>query len=205
MEIISSKDRVSEWVTSSGILEHFSFEPSFQLNHYHPGELLTSPFEKNRYLQFIVEGDVLLYDMPSEDSLAAIDSPFVRVEVIGETELIDPNFPTFFVEARSDVYTLALPLAEYRESLLDDNRFLRFVSASLTKKLSHATSPVQKLPAKEQLLRYISNADRSQPIRDMNHLSHLLHISPRQLTRALTALCEEGVLERIKKGVYKIK
>ena len=151
LEIISSEKMIREQVRSSGVLEYFSFEPSFQLNHYHPGELLTSPFERNRYLQFIVEGEVLLYDMPSEDSVAAIDSPFARVEVIGETELIDPNFPTFFVEAKSDVYALALPLAEYRESLLNDNQFLRFISASLTKKLSHATSPIQKLPAKEQL------------------------------------------------------
>ena len=103
------------------------------------------------------------------------------------------------------LYTLALPLSEYREKLLSDNTFLRYICRTLTEKLSDATSPARRLPLREQLMRYIQAAGVGGELRDLTHLSRLMHVSTRQLARILQAMCSEGILERSKKGVYLIR
>lgn len=203
MYSISSSSKINYYLKKYNIADCFgSSSPVFTLHHYLPGELLASPFEVNPYLQFIVEGDVILYEMPSEDSFSPVESPFYRARLIGEIELIDSEFKTFFVEAKTDVYTLALPVSEYREKLLQDNTFLLFLSRTLANKLTHAVQASHKLPLREQLIRYILSLDCSEPIRNMSNLSYLLHVSTRQLSRALNELVEEGYLERAKKGTY---
>lgn len=205
MNIVSSPERIDAYLRKYQIAELFSCSPVFTLRRYLPGELLTSPFSKNRLLQFIVEGDVLLYDMPTEDTVTEIETPAYRARLIGDAELFDPDFPTFFVEAKTEVYTLSLLLDEYRERLLNDNTFLRFLCQTFTRKLAGATAPDCRLPLREQLIRYVEAADKDTPIRDMKHLSYLLHTSPRNLSRALKSLCEDGTLERSKKGTYLIR
>ena len=205
MNIISSPERIDAYLKQYQIAELFSCSPVFTLRRYLPGELLTSPFAKTRYLQFVVEGEVLLYDMPDENTVAEIETPAYKARLIGDAELFDPDFPTFFVEAKTEVFTLSLSLDEYRELLLDDNTFLRYLCRMFTEKLAGATSPERKLPLREQLIRYVEAADQNIPIRDMKHLAYLLHTSTRNLSRALNSLCEEGYLERSKKGVYLIR
>jgi len=205
MNIVSSPDRVDAYLKEYRIAEFFSCDPVFTLRRYLPGEMLTSPFAQTRLLQFIVEGEVILYDMPNEDTVAEIETPAHKARMIGDAELFDPDFPTFFVEAKTEVYTLSLPLKEYRGKLLDDNTFLRYLCRGFTVKLAAATSPEYRLPLREQLVRYIESSDKDTPIRDMKHLAYLLHTSTRNLSRALNSLCEEGLLERSKKGVYLIR
>lgn len=205
MVSISSPERIEKYLKQFQIMDHFSCDPVFTMRRYLPGELLTSPFQETRDVQFIVEGDVILYDMPNEDSVTGVDSPFYRAVLIGEAELINPDFQTFFVEAKTEVYTLALPLSEYREKLLSDNTFLRYICRTLTEKLSDATSPARRLPLREQLMRYIQAAGVGGEPRDLTHLSRLMHVSTRQLARILQAMCSEGILERSKKGVYLIR
>ena len=101
--------------------------PNFFLLHYQPGELLTNPFSPSQYLQFVVEGELLLYDMPDEDSTVMLQTSYNEVNLLGEVELLDAQFTPFFVEARTDVYTLALYLEQYQQILLNDPAFLRYL------------------------------------------------------------------------------
>ena len=185
-------------------MDCFSCDPVFVLHHYRPGELLASPFEKNRYLQFIVEGEILLYDMPSADSFTSVGTPFYYANLIGENELVDPDFRTFFVEAKTDVYTLALSVEEYGDRLMNDNVFLRYVCRTMSRKLDNVIKISHKVTLREQMMRYLAMTDCTKPIHDLQHLAQLLHVSSRQLSRTLIELCDEGYLEREKKGVYRI-
>ncbi len=205
MVSIHDPRRVREYLERTAVMEHFSCRPEFVLRQYLPGELLASPFRETEAVQFIVEGDVILYDMPAEDAVKGVDSPFYRASLIGEAELVNPGFPSLFVEARTEVFTLALPMAEYREKLLNDNTFLRYVCRMLTEKLSDSTATGHRLPLKEQMMRYLSAIGEGGEIRDIGDLAHRMHVSPRQMTRVLTGLCEEGLLERRRKGLYVVK
>ena len=179
METVNDRKLRDDYLEKRRIYDLFSTcVPNFFLLHYQPGELLTNPFSPSQYLQFVVEGELLLYDMPDEDSsvmlqtsykeitllgvvelLAAPCAPccvlagaragplarelllydlpdedatvllqtsYNEINLLGEVELLDAQFTPFFVEARTDVYTLALYLEQYQQILLNDPAFLRY-------------------------------------------------------------------------------
>lgn len=202
MQVIRSSSKINYYLKKFNIMSNFECNPTFVLIHYKQGELLASPFEKPKYIQFLVEGKILLYDMPTENTFSTIESPFYQANLIGEMELIDPDFQTFFVEAKTDVFTLALAMDEYAEKLLHDSTFLLTVSRSLAKKLTDSVQNSQPIPLREQLLKYFARADRSKAIQDINHFSQVFHVSARQMIRTLNRLCEEGYLEHPQKGTY---
>ena len=205
MHRIPSSCKIPYYIKKYDVMRYFSTsEPVFTLHHYLPGELLASPFEECEFVQIIVEGELLLYEMPSEDSFSMVHTPYYHARLIGEIELFNPSFQTFFVEAKTDVFTLALSYKEYREKLLHDCVFLLSVCQSLAEKLEHAVQTGNKIPLKAQVLKYISLANPAEPIQDINHFSHMFHVSQRQMIRTLNELCAEQYLTHPKKGTYLI-
>ena len=178
--------------------------PNFFLLHYQPGELLTNPFSPSQYLQFVVEGELLLYDMPDEDSTVMIQTTYNEVNLLGEVELLDAQFTPFFVEARTDVYTLALYLEQYQQILLNDPAFLRYLCSCLASKLNGAVASSMQMPLKKRVALSLQYADDSQCITDIGRLAKTFNVSNRQLLRVLKDFCQEGILEHSQKGVYRI-
>ena len=178
--------------------------PNFFLLHYQPGELLTNPFSPSQYLQFVVEGELLLYDMPDEDSTVMIQTTYNEVNLLGEVELLDAQFTPFFVEARTDVYTLALYLEQYQQILLNDPAFLRYLCSCLASKLNGAVASSVQMPLKKRVALSLQYADDSQCITDIGRLAKTFNVSNRQLLRVLKDFCREGILEHSQKGVYRI-
>ena len=202
-ETINDKKLIEKYVAMRKINEYFStFEPVFLLRHYFPGELLTNPFAPSSYVQFVIDGKLLLYDMPDEDSTVMLQTSYTQVCVLGEIELLDTQFTPFFVEALTDVHTLALPLEQYRSNLLNDPAFLRHVCISLSRKLTGAVIDSPSRPLKARILCYIQHRDQNQPITDISGIAKLFNVSKRQLLRVLKELCEEGHLVHSAKGCY---
>ena len=176
--------------------------PHFLLLHYSPGELLTTPFSPSSYFQIVADGELLLYDMPDETSTVSLQTNYTELEMIGEMELLDTSFTPFFVEAKTDVYTLALHLDRYRESLLQDATFLRYIASSLAGKLNNAVISSRRMPLRtlvEASLRRSRPGDR---VTNIGRIAQSVNVSNRQLMRVLKELCEEGILEHEQKGVY---
>ena len=178
--------------------------PNFFLLHYQPGELLTNPFSPSKYLQFVVEGELLLYDMPDEDSTVMLQTTYNEINLLGEVELLDAQFTPFFVEARTDVYTLALYLEQYQQILLNDPAFLRYLCSCLAAKLNGAVASSVQMPLKKRVALSLQYADDSQCITDIGRLAKTFNVSNRQLLRVLKDFCREGILEHSQKGVYRI-
>lgn len=205
LETINDRKRLHAYIQSRQILAHFSsFRPDFFLLRYSPGELLTNPFSPSDYLQFIVDGELLLYDMPDENSTVMIQTTYLELHLLGEVELLDTQFTPFFVEAVSEVYTVALHVSRYREQLLNDPAFLRCVCRSLCGKLNGAVTAATPMPLKKRMEVYVETADPEQPITEIAHLAKTFNVSTRQLLRVLKELCGEGVLEHRQKGIYRI-
>ena len=204
METIHDRKRMERYMKELKISEHFGENPpQFLLLHYSPGDLLTSPFSPCHYIQFIAEGRLLLYDMP-DDSQTVILQTNNEVGLLGEVELLDTRFDPFFVEAASDVYTLAVHLDRHREKLLNDPVFLRYVCVTLSDKLSAAVRATLRLSLKERVLRSLRHSEPGQQLREIAETAHRLGVSNRQFLRVLKSLCEEEVLVRRQKGVYEI-
>ena len=205
METVNDRKLRDDYLEKRRIHDLFSTcVPNFFLLHYQPGELLTNPFSPSQYLQFVVEGELLLYDMPDEDSTVMLQTSYNEINLLGEVELLDAQFTPFFVEARTDVYTLALYLEQYQQILLNDPAFLRYLCSCLASKLNGAVASSVQMPLKKRVALSLQYADDSQCITDIGRLAKTFNVSNRQLLRVLKDFCREGILEHSQKGVYRI-
>ena len=119
-------------------------------------------------------------------------------------ELLDVDFVPFFVEARTDVYTAAFYLEQYRSSLLQDPVFLCLVCRSLAGKLRGATDVSLHIGLRNRLAAYIDRKGVGYEIKGVSSLSEQLNVSERQMIRVLKSFCNEGRLRHEKAGVYRV-
>lgn len=205
MEIVNNKALLDTFLNDHHIYDYFSTcQPRFFLLHYRQGELLTTPFTPSQYLQFMIDGDLLLYEMPNENSTVSLQTSHNEIRLIGDMELLDVDFVPFFVEARTDVYTGAFYLEQYRASLLQDPVFLCLVCRSLAGKLRGATDVSLHIGLRNRLAAYIDRKGVGYEIKGVSSLSEQLNVSERQMIRVLKRYCEEGVLRREKAGHYRV-
>ena len=205
METIQDRKLYDHYIQSQQITALFSGElPHFLLLRYEPGDLLTNPFAPSEYLQLIVDGELLLYDMPDESSTVSLQTDFHEVNVLGDIELLNVPFTPLFVEAKSDVYTLALYLEQHRQRLLDDPAFLRYLCTSMAEKLNGAVMASNRLTLYQKVTRSLCYAEPGQRISGIGAIADRLNVSSRQLMRVLKEFCDLGVLEHEKKGEYRI-
>jgi hypothetical protein len=176
--------------------------PRFFLLRYSPGELLTTPFSPSKYLQFVVEGELFLYEMTDEESIVTIQTDNNDVSILGDVELVDAEFTPFFVEAKSTVYTLAVYLDQYREQLLKDPVFLVHACRGLANKLGGAVACTRHGSLRYRVNMLVRKARVGEQLSSLGHMSRLLNVSTRQLLRVLKELCDQGVLEHRDRGVY---
>lgn len=203
METLRDNALREKYMTSCCVRDYFSLGvPDFLLLHFSPGELLSSSYSRSPYLQFVVDGDLLLYDMQDEESAITIQTTHNEVSILGDMELLDAAFVPFFVEARTDVYTLALPLSIYRQQLLNDPVFLRHICRILAEKLNGAVASNSRSSLRVKVTHSLRHAEVGQRITDIAHLAASINVSPRQLLRVLKEFCAEGILQHEKKGVY---
>ena len=205
METIHNSRLYDQYIASRRIRSLFTGDlPHFLLLHYAPGDLLTNPFTPSGYLQLVVDGELLLYDMPDENSTVSIQIDFHRVNILGDMELLDVQFTTLFVEAKTDVYTLALHLQQHRQRLLNDPAFLRYLCVSMAEKLNGAVMASTQTTLRQKVRRSLCHAEPGQRISGIKAIAENLNVSSRQLMRVLKEFCELGVLEHEKKGSYRI-
>ena len=205
METVNDRKLRDRYIRERGVMEYFSIcKPNFLLMHYFPHELLTNPFSPSQYLQFVVDGELLLYDMPDEESTVTIQTSFNDVQLLGEMELLDTQFTPFFVEARTDVYTLVIYLSQYGELLQKDPIFFFFFCRNLANKLNGAVVNSRHLPLRQKVELSLQHAEEDEEFTNISHLAKTLNVSSRQLLRVLKELCDKGVLEHVGKGRYRV-
>lgn len=205
MEIISDKALLNRFLKEHHIEDYFSTcQPRFSILRYRPGELLTTPFAPSQYLQFIIRGDLLLYDMPNENSTVSLQTSHQEIRMIGDMELLDVDFIPFFVEAKSEVYTAGLYLEQYRDALLQDPVFLHHVCKDLAAKLRGATDVSMHVTLRDKLAAYIERCGPGYEIRGVARLAEQLNVSERQMIRVFKLFCEKGWLRHEKAGVYRV-
>lgn len=205
LETIHNHRLYDQYIESRQIRSLFSGElPRFLLLHYAPGDLLTTPLSPSGFLQLVVDGELLLYDMPDENSTVSIRTDFHRVNILGDMELLDMQFTTLFVEAKTDVYTLALYLEQHRQRLLADPIFLRCLCTSMAEKLNGAVMASNQMTLRQKVRLSLCHAEPGQRISGIAAIAESLNVSSRQLMRVLKEFCELGVLSHEKKGEYRV-
>ena len=205
METIHNHRLYDQYIDSRQIRSLFTGElPHFLLLRDAPGDLLTNPFSPSGYLQLVVDGDLLLYDMPDENSTVSLQTDFHEVNVLGDIELLGVPFTPLFVQAKTEVYTLALHLEQHRQRLLSDPAFLLYLCRSMAEKLNGAVKASSQMTLRQRVQRSLRFAEPGQHISGVGSIAESLNVSSRQLMRVLKEFCDLGVLEHEKKGVYRV-
>ena len=176
----------------------------FQCFSYQKGEMLCSPLNPAEYILFLVSGSAQMYDL-HEDGTKLPVAHIVEETVVGDMEFITDCPTSFFVEAAEDCLCLALPRERYREALHRDLRFLHYLLNEMTEKFIHGMN-VEIAPAtlEAKVLQFLQQEAPEREIDQVESMLFLLRCGRRQLQRVLKKLCDEGKLERLGRGHYRL-
>ena len=110
----------------------------------------------------------------------------------------------FFVEAAEDSVCLALPRERYAAQLHQDLRFLHWLLKEMTEKFIHGMG-VEIAPAtlEKKVLQFVEKETAGE-ISVVETLLFQLRCGRRELQRVLKKLCDDGQLERLGRGHYRL-
>ncbi len=176
----------------------------FQLCQYERGEILNFIKDSNHYLHFLVSGAVHIYAIRKDGS----HCPLCYLEefiLLGDMEFCGEKSLSLFVEISKRTICVELPLYEYRNILLNDNTFLRYLLHSVAHKMAlFAQSEASYSSLEEKLLHYLKYDCLDQKLQGVEATAIHLRCSRRQLQRLLKSLTERGIIEKPAKGVYRL-
>ena len=206
MKKIFERSAVEECLRKSKLAEQFCTEGlDFFVIQYQRGELLSVPGCPIPNFQFLVRGSVVLYYLDeggNRRDAALLDEQ----GVLGDMEFSLGNLPVFYIEAVTPVTALALPMEKNRGKLEEDCAFLRYLLRQASRvKVLMARNMVVLPRLEERLLFYLENDCLHQTMTGMDDTAAKLHCSRRQLQRVVKKLTEQGKLEKLYKGCYRLQ
>ncbi len=186
------------------IEDYFSNNYEFIIIEYEEDETIINPLEKTQYIQFVIEG-TLLISFIDQEGRQTIVSQSEELCILGDMEFVDDLNPMFFAEAKTKVKTLALSLKEYKEKLNQDFQFLHTLLNSIASKLKQSSTNQFVYQSVEERFLYYMNYYCGGSLSSIEEATSYLHCSRRQLQRVLKKLCDEEIIIKEGKGKYKIK
>lgn len=186
------------------IEDYFSNNYEFIIIEYEEDETIINPLEKTQYIQFVIEG-TLLISFIDQDGRQTIVSQSEELCILGDMEFVDDLNPMFFAEAKTKVKTLAVSLKEYKEKLNQDFQFLHTLLNSIASKLKQSSTNQFVYQSVEERFLYYMNYYCGGSLSSIEEATSYLHCSRRQLQRVLKKLCDEEIIIKEGKGKYKIK
>lgn len=176
----------------------------FRLCQYDRGEILNFIKDSNHYLHFLVSGAVHIYAVRKDGS----NYPLCYLEeftLLGDMEFCGEKSSSLLVEVSKRAVCVELPLYKYRDILLNDNTFLRYLLHSVAHKMAlFSQSEASYSSLEEKLLHYLKYDCPSQTLQGVEAAAIHLRCSRRQLQRVLKSLTERGIVEKTAKGVYRL-
>lgn len=162
---------------------------------YDKGELVTAPFLPGTWFQVVVQGSLAIYIIRSGG----------KDYVLGDMELFESNGGNIYTEASTPLRCLTLSLDENRDTLLANNAFLQLIGASLAKKMALITE-LDAAPSSlsDRVLSYMRYRCPDGILKGVEKTAFHFHCSPRQLQRILNRFTQEGQVEKIGKGTYRL-
>lgn len=205
MQRVQDQKQIEEWVRKYRVQDWFDSQGlEFGACWYEKGEYLAAPSRALDLLMFVVQGTIQIYGVQENGGLLPVnqvDSP----TLIGDIEYSQGGRPPFFVEAKTRVLCITLPMSRWRCMLDKDLRFLhRLLQAYIDKLNLFANMDVSAPTVEQRVLLYLQRSAPGGELRGVDAAVLQLRCSRRQLQRTLSRLCAEGRVEKIGKGRYRL-
>lgn len=164
------------------------------------GEIVCAEGGLVDYLYLMVEGKLKI-SISHENGKTLLLNFLEGFQVLGDNELIAETNYSSSAEATADVYCFSLELNTYKNKLLNNNTFLRYIAKTLAQHLleNNEISSFNLLyPLETRVATYIllSATDGKLPSHNLSVLAELFATSYRHLSRVLAKFCELGIIEK---------
>ena len=134
---VKNKSLLDKYVNNTGISKLFSQDITnlLELFSLNKGDFLISEGECSDYLYFLVSGKLKVFSHSTSGKIMSL-TLFNSFEIIGETCSLWNKPPTASVQAASKAYCIGISM-KYRDILLNDVVFLRYICKNLGERLSY--------------------------------------------------------------------
>lgn len=215
MEIINNNKLLQTMIQHHHLETYFSdirsCQPGLKMIAFPKNTYIYSRPEHEKYAYFLVEGKLSVYATAEngEQMLVRHCDEFI---FLGDMELLGYQEPSNMTRTDTRCLFVALDLVLLREKLMDDNRFLRFLSSSLAEKINYFAKNQfhnKIITPRQKVVAHVLEVGGAKGFfkENLRKTAEMLDISYRHLHRILSELVEAGVLERSSRGyeVRKVK
>lgn len=167
---------------------------------YQKGEYLCHPCEEEEYLQIVVDGQVSIYHIRDDGTKYSLTQGS-GVFLLGDMEFYQPSPSLFFAEALTETVSIAIPLAQYRDTLKNDICFLNFLVSVLSQKLfTVACSDASSTSLTDRVLNHLKYHCENGLLYGLEKNAFQLRCSSRQLLRVMTSLEQQGIVKNAERA-----
>ena len=205
MKIVTDVELVNQAIRDYNVYHYFeSSDLPFFIAEYEKAEILVTPLEDTKWLQFLIKGTVSAYGL-NDNGTSYTVSEEKNCYMLGDIEFATQCPPIFWAEALTPVTALCLPISTVRPILEKDAVFLLFIIHRLAEKIQMgAADRLSILPLEERLLQYMDHICENRTLSQIGNAAAYLHCSRRQLQRLLKKFAESGVLVKEERGHYRL-
>lgn len=200
MAKVKNKALLDEYINSTSITKLFSQNISKYLDlfSFKKGDFLINEGECSEYLFFLVSGTIKVFSYSTSGKVMYL-SHFNSFEIIGEACSLWQKSPTASVQATSKVYCIGISM-KYRQLLLNDIIFLRYICENLSERLSYmnnttCTNLYESLESR--LASFILRTEKNGVFSyNLTECAELLCASYRHLLRVVNLFCNTNILSK---------
>ena len=204
---VKNQELLDKYINNTGISKLFSQDISnlLELFSLNKGDSLINEGECSDYLYFLVSGKLKVFSHSTSGKIMSL-TLFHSFEIVGETCSLWNKPPTASVQATSKAYCIGISM-KYRDLLLNDVIFLRYICQNLGERLSYMnnTTCINLYESLEsRLASFILKTEKDGIFSyNLTECAELLCTSYRHLLRIINLFCSTNKL--VKNGkFYKI-
>ncbi len=208
MEILEQEALLESMIRLHHIGEYFSdlavYRPGFKLISFGRNTYLYSRPEHRKYAYFLVEGRLSVYATAEngEQMLVRCCDSFI---FLGDMELLGYQEPSNMIRTDTRCLFVALDIPLLKGRLMEDNRFLRFLSDCLAEKINYLARHQfhnKIITARQKVIAHVLEVggEKGYFKENLRKTAEILDLSYRHLHRILGELVEDGALERSSRG-----
>lgn len=201
MQKIYDKNKIEEALKNCKYADILSeLEIPLFLIKYEKGEGIST----NNCFQIVISGNLSIFFIRDDGSAYSL-SIGSEDYIIGELNLFTTVDNNVIAEATSSLLTIAIDTKTYKERLLSNTNFLKFIATTLADKMIAITnSNAAPSSLSERVINYMNFKCENHIIHGIEKTAFRLHCSPRQLQRILNKFEKDNIVIKLGKGKYKL-
>ncbi len=207
MHIITDSNIYKQIISKSKVEEMFSLD-LFSVSNlfaFEKGDSIIREGVVSKYLYIFLEGELKVYTTSPSGKVINYGN-FNTERPIGEINSLWDTLPVATVEASKDSYCIGISLDKYKEDLLNDNKFLRYLCKLMSERvvsLDCQLANVVAISSDVRLAAYLLQSSTNNVIEmNLRETCEIISVSYRHLLRIIDDFCAKGYIKKEKSTYY---